>query len=374
MIQSPGLIWNILFFALAIAPLIFIHEMGHYLVGRWFGVKAEVFSIGFGKSIASWRDKRGTCWQIGWMPLGGYVRFAGDMTAASTPSDEWLSLPPEERNKSFQSKSVWQRALIVLAGPATNFLFAMIVFAGFFSFYGEPRVDPVVGKVVPNSAASEAGLRPGDRIVAINGSAIERYEQIALIVQVRANQPTPFVINRAGSDQTITLTPHADKVDNPGGDPVIVGRIGILSTNPHYVPLKLYELPGAAAVFTGHAVGSMVTALKQIVVGERSVAQLGGPVKLARISGEAATGSPLDFLLFMTMVSINLGFINLLPIPMLDGGHLLFYAAEAIRRKPVGLRAQEWAYRTGLVALLAFMLFVTVNDLGLLNRLAGLIG
>ena len=142
MIETPGILWSILFFALAIAPLIFIHEMGHYLVGRWCGVKAEVFSIGFGKPLLKWSDKRGTRWQVGWMPLGGYVRFAGDMTATSEPSAEWLSLPPEERNRTFQAKSVGQRAMIVLAGPATNFLFAIIVFAGLFSFYGEPRVDP----------------------------------------------------------------------------------------------------------------------------------------------------------------------------------------------------------------------------------------
>ncbi|CAN5298541.1 RIP metalloprotease RseP [soil metagenome] len=378
MIETPGIIWSILFFALAIAPLIFIHEMGHYLVGRWCGVKAEVFSIGFGKSIAKWTDKRGTRWQIGWMPLGGYVRFAGDMTAASEPTAEWLSLPPEERNRTFQAKPVWQRALIVLAGPATNFLFAIVVFVGLFSFYGEPRVDPVIGSVVAGSAAAEAGLKPGDRIVAIDGNAISRYDQIAMIVQVRANQPTIFSIQRTGQNGVsgidVSVTPKAQKVDNPGGEPVILGRAGIMSGPIRLVKLKPWELPGAAVKFTGQAVGGMITGLKQIIVGQRSVNELGGPVKMARISGEVAMGTPIQFLFFMTMISINLGFINLLPIPTLDGGHLVFYAAEAVRRKPVGLRAQEWAFRSGLVLLLAFMLFVTVNDLGLWNRLAGLIG
>lgn len=374
MIQTPGILWSILFFALAIAPLIFIHEMGHYLVGRWCGVKAEVFSIGFGTPIARWTDKRGTRWQVGWMPLGGYVRFAGDMTAASEPSAEWLSLPPEERNKTFQAKPVWQRALIVAAGPAVNFLFAIIVFVGVFSFYGEPRVDPVIGSVMVGSAAEQAGLKSGDRIVMIDDNAIERYDQVAMLVQVRANQPTKFVVQRAGSALDINVTPRAEKVDNLGGAPVMLGRIGVASGPVRMVSLKPWELPGAAVRFTGQAVGGMVQGLKQIILGQRSVDELGGPVKMARISGEVATGPPIQFLIFMTMISINLGFINLLPIPTLDGGHLVFYAAEAIRRKPVGLRAQEWAFRSGLVVLLAFMLFVTVNDLGLWNRLAGLIG
>jgi regulator of sigma E protease len=374
LIETPGILWSILFFALAIAPLIFIHEMGHYLVGRWCGVKAEVFSIGFGKPLAKWSDKRGTRWQIGWMPLGGYVRFAGDMTAASEPTAKWLSLPPEERNRTFQAKPVWQRALIVLAGPATNFLFAIIVFAGLFSFYGEPRVDPVIGSVVGGSAAAQADLRPGDRIVAIDGNAISRYDQIAMIVQVRANQATVFSIQRGSVPLDISVTPKAEKVDNPGGTPVLLGRAGIMSGPVRMVKLQPWELPGAAVKFTGQAVGGMITGLRQIIVGQRSVDELGGPVKMARISGEVAMGTPIQFLFFMTMISINLGFINLLPIPTLDGGHLVFYAAEAVRRKPVGLRAQEWAFKSGLVVLLAFMLFVTVNDLGLWNRLAGLIG
>ncbi|MDB5713799.1 MAG: metalloprotease [Sphingomonadales bacterium] len=374
MIETPGIIWSILFFALAIAPLIFIHEMGHYLVGRWFGVKAEVFSIGFGRPFAKWTDKRGTRWQVGWMPLGGYVRFAGDMTAASEPTDEWLSLPPEERNRTFQAKTVWQRALIVLAGPMTNFLFAIIVFVGLFSFYGEPRVDPVIGSVVAGSAAEHAGLRAGDRIIAIDGTSISRYDQIAMLVQVRANQSTKFTIERGTSAIDVAVTPRAEKVENPGGEPVMLGRAGIMSGPVRMVKLHIWELPGAAVKFTGQAVGGMMTGLRQIIVGQRSVDELGGPVKMARISGEVAMGTPIQFLFFMTMISINLGFINLLPIPTLDGGHLVFYAAEAIRRKPVGLRAQEWAFRSGLVVLLAFMLFVTVNDLGLWNRLAGLIG
>lgn len=374
MIETPGILWSILFFALAIAPLIFIHEMGHYLVGRWCGVKAEVFSIGFGKPLLKWSDKRGTRWQVGWMPLGGYVRFAGDMTATSEPSAEWLSLPPEERNRTFQAKSVGQRALIVLAGPATNFLFAIVVFAGLFSFYGEPRVEPVVGAVVPGSAAAKGGLYAGDRIVAIDGNTISRYDQIAMIVQVRAHQPTIFSVQRGSTPLNITVTPKAEKVDNPGGNPVILGRAGIMSGPVRMVKLQPWELPGAAVKFTGQAVSGMITGLRQIIVGQRSVDELGGPVKMARISGEVAMGTPIQFLFFMTMISINLGFINLLPIPTLDGGHLVFYAAEAVRRKPVGLRAQEWAFRSGLVVLLAFMLFVTVNDLGLWNRLAGLIG
>ncbi len=374
MIQIPGFLWAIIFFVLAIFPLVVIHELGHYLVGRIFGVRADVFSIGFGRPVAGWTDKRGTNWRIGWMPLGGYVRFAGDMSAASTPSDEWLSLPAEERNQTFQAKSVWQRALIVLAGPAVNFLFAVTMLAGLFGVYGEPRIAPQVGMFTANSSAHAAGVKLGDRIVSVDGQSIERFEDIGLIVQARAELPTRFVIDRGGARLLLDITPRREDVKDITGVRIPTGRIGVGPASIERVRLSPLELPGAAARFTAQSVRTMVVALGQIITGNRSIKELGGPVKMAATSNVVAQLGFVSFLFFMTMVSINLGFINLLPIPTLDGGHLAFYAIEAVRRKPVGLAAQEWAYRSGLLVLLAFMVFVTINDLagfGLLGRFPG---
>ncbi len=377
MIETPSFLWTILFFVLAISPLVFIHEMGHYLVGRWCGVKAEAFSIGFGRAIAKWTDKRGTAWQIGWLPLGGYVRFAGDMGVSSQADPDWLKLPADERNKTFQSKKLWQRTLIILAGPMTNFLFAIIMLIGLLGLYGEIRIAPVVGDFAPQSTARDAGMQRGDRILAVAGQSVASFEDVGLYVQPRAGQATAFDIERKGQRLTINATPRAEKVKDITGVEVTTARIGIGPFGYERVRLPAYELPGAAVRFTINSVKTMTVVLTQTITGERSVKELGGPVKIATTSNAVAKLGLVTFLFFMVAISINLGFINLLPIPMLDGGHLLFYAIEAVRRKPVPAAAQEWAYRSGLLALLLFMLVVTVNDLaglGLWRGFAGLIG
>jgi regulator of sigma E protease len=374
LIETPGVLWSILFFVLAISPLVFIHEMGHYLVGRWCGVKADVFSIGFGRAIAGWSDKRGTRWQVGWIPLGGYVRFAGDMSPVSEASDEWLALPVTERNQTFQSKAVWQRALIVLAGPVVNFLFAILVMAALFGFYGEPRTPPVVAGVQAGSAADKAGLRTGDRIIEVGGTSVSRFEDIGRVVAIRPLESLSVVGERAGQRFSVSIIPRVTVLKDRFGNEARIGRIGIAAGPQVIQRLGALEIPAAAVRFTVISVQTMAETLGQIITGRRSVDELGGPVKMAKYSGEQATLGLVGFILFMTMVSINLGFINLLPIPTLDGGHLMFYAAEAIRRKPLPLQAQEWAFRGGLALLLTFMVFVTANDLGLWARLGGLIG
>lgn len=374
MIQFPSLFWMIVFFVLAVFPLVVLHELGHYWVGRVFGIKAEVFSIGFGRRIAGWTDKRGTLWQVSWIPLGGYVRFAGDMSPSGQSDPEWLKLPASERNKTFQSKTLWQRALVVAAGPAVNFLFAIVMLAGLFALYGEPRIAPQIGAFTPTSAAKAAGMQVGDRIVSIEGEAIQRFEDVGLIVQVRANRATVFVVERGGARREIIVTPRLESVEDMTGAKIMTGRIGISPARIERVRLSALELPAASVRFTVQSVQTMVRALGQIIVGDRSVRELGGPVKMAATSEKVAALGFVSFLFFMAMVSINLGFINLLPIPTLDGGHLAFYAVEAVQRRPVGPMAQEWAYRSGLFVLLAFMLFVTINDLvglGLFGRLAG---
>ncbi len=377
MIETPGFFWTVLFFLLAIGPLVFVHEMGHYLVGRWCGVKAEVFSIGFGREITGWTDKRGTRWKIGWMPLGGYVRFAGDMSATSEPSEEWKALPEAERNRTFQSKALWQRALIVIAGPVTNFLLAIAIFMGIFAAYGQAKTSNVVGSVVAGSPAEKAGFAVGDKILAVGDSEISEFGQISDIVALRPGMTMSFLIERGGAEQRITAVPALKIIKDRFGNEIRLGQIGLGSGKPVSVSLSPLELPGAAITQTVRVVKSMVDGLVQIIMGRISVKELGGPIKIAQYSGQTATLGFVAFLGFVALISINLGFINLLPIPTLDGGHLFFYGIEAVTRRPVSMIVQEWAYRSGFFALMALMLFVTFNDLasfGLWNRLSGLIG
>jgi regulator of sigma E protease len=374
---NPGILWTIFSFLLVIGPLIFFHELGHYFVGRWFGVKADIFSIGFGREIAGWTDKRGTRWKLAWLPLGGYVKFAGDMNPASQPNPEWLALPPEERAQTFQSKPVWQRFLIVAAGPVTNFLLAILVFTGFLIAYGEPRTPPLVGGVQPGSAAAAAGLRTGDRILAVGGSRIERFEDLSRVVVMRPGEVMSIRYERGGAvseaDTRIGERVERDRFGNEF-------RGGLLGVERPPAVVDDVSLGGAlagAVGLTGHVVSTTVQGIGQIITGKRSVKELGGPLKIAKFSGEQASLGWIAFVWFIAVISINLGFINLLPIPMLDGGHLLLYLVEGVRRKPLKPEAQEWAFRTGLAALLALMVFVTFNDLasfGLWSKLGGLIG
>lgn len=377
MIETPGFLWTVLFFLLAIGPLVFVHEMGHYLVGRWCGVKAEIFSIGFGREITGWTDRRGTRWKIGWMPLGGYVRFAGDMSAASEPSEEWKNLPEAERSQTFQSKSLWQRALIVGAGPVTNFLLAILIFMGIFGVYGQTQTPNIIGSVVAGSPAQKAGFAPGDKILAVGDSEITEFGQISDIVALRPGVTMSFLIERNGEQRRIIAAPALKIVKDRFGNETRLGQIGLGSGKPVTVQVSLAELPGVAIGQTIRVVKSMVDGLVQIIMGRISVKELGGPIKIAQYSGQTATLGFVAFLGFVALISINLGFINLLPIPTLDGGHLFFYGIEAIMQRPVSLAVQEWAYRSGFFALMALMLFVTFNDLASFsfwNRLSGLIG
>lgn len=377
MTETPGFIWTVLFFLLAIGPLVFVHEMGHYLVGRWCGVKAEVFSIGFGREITGWTDIRGTRWKVGWMPLGGYVRFAGDMSATSEPSEEWKALPEAERNQTFQSKTLWQRALIVVAGPTTNFVLAIAIFMGIFAAYGQSKTSNVIGSVVAGSPAEKAGFAVGDKILAVGNSQITEFGQISDIVALRPGMTMSFLIERGGAEQRIIAVPALKIVKDRFGNEIKLGQIGLGSGQPISVRLSPVELPSAAVAQTVRVVKSMVDGLVQIIMGRISVKELGGPIKIAQYSGQTAKLGFVAFLGFVALISINLGFINLLPIPTLDGGHLFFYGIEAIARRPVSMVVQEWAYRSGFFALMALMLFVTFNDLasfGLWNRLSGLIG
>ena len=377
MIQNPGFLLTVLAFVAVIGPLVFVHELGHYLVGRWCGVKAEAFSIGFGPEIAAWTDRRGTRWRIGALPLGGYVRFKGDLNAASQADPRWLEMPASERAESFPAKPLWQRAAIVAAGPLINFLFAILILAAFAFVHGESRTPAVAGQVQQGSAAAAAGIVPGDRIVSLNGREMATFDDIRLYAQIRPGEPVTILIDRNG--ERIEKQGRIGSVEEGDGfgNKFRIGRLGIAPGEPVIEPVSLWRAPVVAIERTGQIIRTMVETLGQILGGGRSVRELGGPLKIAEVSGQAATLGLESFVFFMALISINLGFINLLPIPMLDGGHLLFYGLEAVQRRPVSPRVQEWAYRSGLAVLLAMMMLVTFNDLssfGLWERLSGLIG
>ena len=377
MTENPGFFLYILAFLLVIGPLVFVHELGHYAAGRWFGIKADAFSIGFGREIAGFTDKRGTRWKFGWLPLGGYVKFAGDMNPASQPDPAWLSLPAAERAQTFQAKPVWQRAIVVAAGPVTNFIVAILILAAFAMAYGQPSTAPVIGAVEKGSAAAGAGLQPGDRILSIGGRSVDGFAEIARYVTMRPAEPVEIGLERDGRRLDLNVTTGVREEKDRFGNVYRLGVLGVRSGPVELVPVSLWQAPMTGIRDTWRIVQMQIDGIGQIITGRRSVEELGGPLRIAQVSGERLALGLTEFVFLIALVSINLGFINLLPVPVLDGGHLLFYAIEAVRRKPVGPEVMEWAFRGGMVAILALMLLVTFNDLGAFGvwrNLAGLIG
>lgn len=360
LLESPSILMMIGAFLLVLAPLVVLHELGHYLVGRLFGVKADVFSIGFGKELTGWTDKRGTRWKLSALPLGGYVQFAGDANPASIPD---TNLPPEALKGTFQAAALWQRALIVLAGPLMNLFLAVAIFAAFNMTYGRPIAPSVIEGFAPQSAAQAAGLRVGDRIVAIDGEPITGFDQVARQIILYPGRTVSIAAERGGQRLVIPVK-IAEKVERDRfGNETRRGLIGVRSPQLIYEPVGPLQAAVLGFDQSIDVMKMMVAGIAQIFQGERSIKELGGPIKIAKFSGEQFSLGWPEFVGFAALISINLAFINLLPIPALDGGHLAFYAAEAVRRKPLGARSQEWAYRTGLALVLALMLFVTLNDL-----------
>ena len=347
-----------LLFALTI--IVFIHEYGHFKVARLCGMKVDVFSIGFGREIWGRTDRFGTRWKIGWLPIGGYVKFAGDANATSMPDAENPPQPDE-----FHGKPIWQRALVVLAGPVANFILAFFLFAGAFYFLGEQTPGTKIGEVIQGSAAAEAGLKPDDIVVRINDEKVQSFTDIVMIVSESPGKNLAFGIDRSGEALTLNIVPRPTVEDRGFYGKMTVGRIGAAasqdSSNFHDVPL-----PRAVELSAGQIKRIVVLTVQyvgRLIIGQDTVAHLGGVGTMAKLTGDAASVGIFQYVAMVGLLSVSIGLINLFPIPMLDGGHLIFYAIEAIRRKPLGRSAQEWSFRIGFAVVIFIMLVGNMNDL-----------
>lgn len=359
-----GLSHYLISFLVILTVLVFVHELGHFWVARRCGVRVEVFSIGFGPELFGITDRRGTRWKFSALPLGGYVKMFGHAPTVEEPGGREREMTWEERQVAFHHKSLGQRAAIVAAGPIANFLFAILVLAGLFSIYGQPYSPAVVGGVVEGSAADQAGMLPGDRIISLNGRHVERFEEVAQVVQLGLGEPLTIVVERDGEHLTLEALPTISEETDALGKKHPVGRLGITSAAPsevmHYNPA---EAVWEATRQTWALTAGTLKAVWQMIIGVRSSDEIGGVVSIARMSGEVTQMGFANTVLFAALLSINLGLINLFPVPMLDGGHLAFYAFEAVRGRPLGPRTQEWGFRIGLALVLALFVFATRNDL-----------
>jgi regulator of sigma E protease len=379
--------FTVLPFVLLITVIVTVHEFGHFLVARWFGVAVDRFAIGFGRAIVSWTDRAGVEWRIGWAPLGGYVKFSGDENAASVPDkDDLKSLRasiiaregPGAEHRYLHFKPLWQRSLIILAGPAANFLLATAAFAIFIGLFGQASAPARASDVDPGSAAAIAGILPGDLILATDGHPVRDFEALRVYVQVRARAPIDLLVDRGGREIHLTARPAAVAESSPFGGTATIGRLGLRTAGVelrHYGPV---ESIGLGAAQTWQVTTSTAFYLGRMITGHMSADQLGGVIGMMHASGEitkqVVTGAretgaswvvgESQFLLqFIGLVSVSVGLFNLLPIPVLDGGHLLFHVYEWVTRKPPSMVLQAAGYRVGLALLVGLMLFATWNDL-----------
>lgn len=354
-------------FLVVLTVIVFVHEMGHYLVARWNGVAVDAFSIGFGPELIGWNDRRGTRWRISAIPLGGYVKFTGDMNVASVPDPEALAeVDPAVAPHLFQNKNVWQRIAVVAAGPIANVLLTFLILYALLLGYGRYTIPPVITEVIAGSVAESAGLQAGDLITGVDGYAVRGFEDFQRFVATSPERPVTLEIERNGSPETLVLVPEAVEVQDRFGNNQRIGRIGV-SRDVEQTEVTLYR-PGPV-----EAIGMTFEEIRFIIqrtgaflgdffVGRGDVEQLGGPVKVAKVSGEVATLGIIPLINLMALLSLNIGVFNLLPIPMLDGGHLLYYLIEAVRGRPLSIKVQEIGFRFGFALVVALMVFTLFND------------
>ena len=356
----PGgaFLWATLVFIVGLSLLVFIHELGHYLAARSVGVKVEAFSIGFGKELFGWYDKQGTRWKICMLPLGGYVQMYA-MTGEHNPED----IPEDERKGAFMFKKVWQRAWVVFAGPMANFLFAIVALAGLFAFTGEKIPMPVVGQVAQESPAERAGLVKGDTIEAINGQQIATWADLTQAVRASDGETMTFIVARDATNLTLTLTPEKREVTNILGEKNTHYMIGIGQGQVFESrEVGAFESVKLGVTRTYDMTATIASAVWRMLTLQMS-ADIGGPLTIAKVAGDSAADGMASFIMFLVFISINLGLINLFPIPVLDGGHLVYFAIEAIKGKPLGERAQEIGYKVGLSLIVLLMAFAFYKDI-----------
>ncbi len=351
-------------FLVAITIIVFVHEYGHFQVARWCGVKVEAFSIGFGREVFGWVDRHGTRWKLCWLPLGGYVRFEGDANAASMPGQEGETAARGPGN--FHGKPIWQRAAVVAAGPFANFILAIFIFTAAYSIVGVPYSEPRVDEVMPDSAAQAAGLQTGDFIRKVDGRETKSFAAVQEIVWQQAGVPLAVVVERAGSNIELTLTPRIQELPDGFGGTLKVGLLGVRHNPTSDTPLyERYSVPEAfvkGLERTWYIIATTGRYVSKLFTGAESIDQIGGPIAMAKGAGDTASSGGLAFISFVALLSVSIGLINLFPVPMLDGGHLVFYAVEALRGKPLGPNAQEWGYRIGFSFVVMLMLIGIWND------------
>ncbi len=360
-------------FLIVLTIVVFFHELGHYLVGRWCGIRVLVFSIGFGPEMIGFDDKHGTRWKLCAIPLGGYVKFFGDENAASAPdSDAVRAMTRDEREVAFPSAALWKRAATVAAGPIANFILAIVIFAVLFSIYGRTVADPVVASVNPDSAAQEAGILPGDMFVALDGDPVATFDDVRRYVSSRPEVPISATVERDGRPITFDITPKRSVTTDRFGNEIELGLIGVVTDQTAgnfrvqtYGPV---EAIAQGAAESWYIVERTFGYVGNIIMGVEKPDQLSGPIRIAQISGQMATLGIAALIQLAAILSVSIGLLNLMPVPMLDGGHLVFYALEAVRGRPIGERAQEMAFRFGLAMVLLLMVFATWNDV---NSLIG---
>ncbi len=354
-------------FLLVLTVIVFVHEMGHFLVARWCGVKVDIFAVGFGRRIASFIDKKGTRWQIGWVPLGGFVKFAGDMSAASAPDRDALAKMSEaETETSFHAKSVSQRAAVVAGGPLANFILAIAIWAALVMIVGRVVTAPVVDQIRADSPAEAAGFVVGDTIKKIDNSEIESFHDLQQIVSGSGGTELSFVVDRNGKLVSLKATPKLSEVTDGLGNKIRIGVLGITrNVQNDRVIEKLGPIDALGYGFkqTWFVIDRTFSYLRNVFAGRERADQIGGPIRIAQVTGQVAAISLVAVLNLAAVLSVSIGLINLFPVPMLDGGHLLYYAIEAVRGKPLSERIQDYGMRVGLALVVMLMLFATYNDI-----------
>lgn len=369
---GSGIVETVFWFLIVLTPLVFVHEFGHYWVARRAGVRVETFSIGFGRELFGITDKAGTRWKFSLIPLGGYVKMFGQNDLG--PDDDGAEVSESDRPVSFIYKKLWQKAAIVAAGPVANFVFAILIFAVTFATVGQPYTPARVDEVIAGSAAEAAGLQPGDIFVEIEGRSIQRFEEVQQLIRLHPDLPVSIVIDRNGERVALMATPKVDTADDGVGGEQRIGLLGVRGGAREFQQHDPLTAVSQAVRETVRVVSVTLTAIGQMVVGDRGAEELGGPVRIAQMSDSAASAGFVTIIMFAAFLSINLGLINLFPVPLLDGGHLMFYAYEAIAGRPPGAAIQDIGLKIGLVLVLGLMVFATFNDLVRLPFIQQLVG